>query len=353
MSTKKSPGASSGGPYTIQLDDALLEEALAAVDAHRVRPTVASPTLHAPNLPQPAEGHDVVLADSDEGDDGGVQIDLEDDGLSLSLDPGEEAPTAEPGLNLAAMAAEWERLVAELDQMRVERDLAHRRLEAEAKERVRQKERLARLVAQSEEFKLVQIRAEEARRVAEAELTRARDETRMANENITRVRERLRRAEEEARQFGHAPVVLGLLPVLENLERASQHVDSSPQRVAEGLVMIVEQFRTALARSGVTRVTAAPGTPFQPSVHEAVTHTPTHMQPPGSVLVELQAGYTLHGRLLQAARVAVAAPAAEPRKSSLAEGEVLAFPDEAAEPVDSAEYDAVQDLLDDTISTSG
>lgn len=352
MSTKKSPGEGSGSPYSIQLDDALLAEALAAVDAHRTRPVAASPTSRAPSLPPDPDGPEVQISEEEEEADG-ISVSLEGDEITVSLEGGDEAPTAEPGLNLAAMAAEWERLVAELDQLRTERDLARRRLEAEVKERARLKERVARLVTSGEEMKLAVIRAEEARRAAEADVTRAHDETRMANDNINRVRERLRRAEDEARQFGHGPVVLSLLPVLENLERASRHVDSSPDRVMEGLAMIVEQFRVALGRSGVERVNAAPGTPFQPAVHEAVTHTPTHQHPPGAVLLELQAGYTLHGRLLQAARVAVAAPPVEPRKGSLAEGEVLAFPDEAAEPVDSAEYDGVHERLDDTISTSG
>lgn len=336
MNTKKSPGAAAGSPYSIQLDDALLEEALAAVEAHRSRPSAAS------EPPSSASSAD-----------DGVEISLEEDSVEAGDPVREDAPTTEAGLNLAAMAAEWERLVAELDQTREERDLARRRLEAEVKERARAKILQTRLSAQVDELKEALLRAEEARRAADAETQRARDDARQATENVARVRDRLRRSEEEARQHGHGPVILSLLPVLENLERASHHVDSSPARVAEGLRMVVEQFRAALARSGVARVEASPGTPFQPAVHEAVTHTPTRDQPAGSVLVELQAGYILNGRLLQAARVAVAAPPATSHHSSLAEGEVLALPDEGSESAEAPAFGVVHDHLDDSVSTSG
>ena len=331
MTTKKGPGSSAGSPYSIELDEALLEEALAAVEVRRPK---AAPSAAAPSaVPTP---------------DGGLEISLD---LSVEGDTSDEAPTTEAGLDLAKMASEWERLVRELEAARQDRDLARRRLEAETKERTRLKMLAARTTAQVDELREGLIRAEEGRRTAETEVARLRDELRASTEGVARLRERMRRSEEEARQHGHGPVILSLLPVLENLERAGQHTDgTAASRVAEGLRMVVEQFRGALTRVGVQRIDASPGAAFQPAVHEAVTHTPTREQAPGTVLVELQPGYTLNGRLLRAARVAVAAPPA--RSSSLAEGEVLALSDESSDALDGVEVEQRTDSLDDSVSTS-
>ena len=49
------------------------------------------------------------------------------------------------------------------------------------------------------------------------------------------------------------------------------------------------------------------GEPFDPEFHEAMTMQPSADAEPGSVLVVIQKGYTLNGRLLRPARVVVAA----------------------------------------------
>ena len=66
-------------------------------------------------------------------------------------------------------------------------------------------------------------------------------------------------------------------------------------------------FLDVLKRHGVTRVDAAPGTPFDPAVHEAVMQQPTNDFAPGAVVQVVQSGFLLHDRLIRPANVIVAA----------------------------------------------
>ncbi len=307
MTPKKSPGESAPGPYTLELDASLLEEAVAAVEQHskrKLRPPSELPTsgFRPPQTRRPPAEEPARRPPVEEE----VEIEIP---VSLGDAPEvEEDSTEEPGLDLSKMAVEWDRLVAEIEQLRVERDAARRQAETEARERVRLSGRIKRLSEQLDQAQDQLNRAEEARRHAEQESAKAREESRSALEGVSRMRERIRRGEEEQKNFGHAPVILGLLPVIENLERAASHADSNPERVGEGLRMILDQFHNALARVGVSRVNASTGVPFQPALHEAVIHVPLAGVVPGTVAAELQSGYMLHGRLLRPARVSVAAP---------------------------------------------
>lgn len=101
-----------------------------------------------------------------------------------------------------------------------------------------------------------------------------------------------------------------LLEVLDNFERALQFAkpDGDPQLV-EGLKMVMNQFKTTLEKQGVTEV-AAVGQAFNPEFHEGVGQIPSE-QPAGTVAQCAQKGYTLHGRLIRAARVLVSSGPAQ------------------------------------------
>jgi molecular chaperone GrpE len=79
--------------------------------------------------------------------------------------------------------------------------------------------------------------------------------------------------------------------------------------------MVMRQFVEALKRAGIERVPGV-GTPFDPSIHEAIQHLETMDYPPGAVAAEVQPGYRLGERLIRPALVVVAKAPAE-----LAEGD--------------------------------
>ena len=121
-----------------------------------------------------------------------------------------------------------------------------------------------------------------------------------------------RRVEEEQQEFQRgaaAQLILKLLPVLDDLERALVQTteDASPSNEGwlEGIRLVVRKFHAVMEEAGVQRVEAA-GRPFDPWEHEAVAFQETEEHPAGHVLGLVREGYKLHGRVRRAAQVVVA-----------------------------------------------
>ncbi len=121
-------------------------------------------------------------------------------------------------------------------------------------------------------------------------------------------RKRSRREVEDARLAGGESMLKELLPVFDNMERATAAADGATDvsALTNGIEMVVRQFQDALKKLGVERVPSV-GQPFDPSVHEAIQQIPSADVPPGHVAAEIQGGYRAGGRLLRPAMVVVAA----------------------------------------------
>jgi len=121
-------------------------------------------------------------------------------------------------------------------------------------------------------------------------------------------RKRMARQFEDAKRFAAADVVTGLLPGLDNLERAltaaRQDVSPSSVLIAQGVEMVLKQFQGALAHAGVHEVQAR-GKPFDPTRHEAVGVVGVPASEDGTVVEEVQRGYLLHERVLRPSKVVV------------------------------------------------
>ncbi len=131
-------------------------------------------------------------------------------------------------------------------------------------------------------------------------------------------RKRTQREKEESRFFARKELLLEVLPVLDNLERALSHADQSgkDQGLLEGVTMTAVQFRKVIEDLGARPVTAV-GAPFDPNLHQAMGQVETAEHPAGTVVSEMQRGYLLQDRLLRPALVMVAkAPAAAANEST-------------------------------------
>lgn len=119
-------------------------------------------------------------------------------------------------------------------------------------------------------------------------------------------RKRARRESEDATRRGRESAIKDLLPVFDNLERATTHSEGAAdvKAVVEGLRMVGKQFESTLDRMGVRRVTTI-GQAFDPTMHEAIQHVESAEHPAGVVLHEVQAGYMIGDHLLRAAMVVV------------------------------------------------
>lgn len=119
-------------------------------------------------------------------------------------------------------------------------------------------------------------------------------------------KKRVEREREAAERQATAGLVLRLLPVLDNFERALGRSPSGPDSTLhDGVALIFRQLLDELRRDGLTAVDSV-GETFDPTVHEAVATTADSGIPAQTVVEELQRGYLLHDRLLRPALVKVA-----------------------------------------------
>ena len=142
---------------------------------------------------------------------------------------------------------------------------------------------------------------------ARAEAQKSRDQLLRVAADFDNYKKRSRREIADAVKIAREDLLRDLLPVFDNLERASAHAGTATdtKALADGISMVQRQFVDVLGKLGIERVAAA-GQPFDPAVHEAVQHLETDEVAPGVVAAELQAGYRLGDRVLRPALVVVA-----------------------------------------------
>ncbi|HWL35687.1 MAG TPA: nucleotide exchange factor GrpE [Frankiaceae bacterium] len=101
-----------------------------------------------------------------------------------------------------------------------------------------------------------------------------------------------------------AGVLLHLLPVLDDVDRAREHGE-----VTGGFKSVADALDGSLAKLGLERY-GAEGDPFDPMLHEAVTHQHSDDVTEATCVSVMRPGYRFAERLLRPAMVAVAEPAA-------------------------------------------
>lgn len=105
-------------------------------------------------------------------------------------------------------------------------------------------------------------------------------------------------------KFGWENVARELLGVVDNLERAIEHMpENTDKNLKTGIEMVLGQFRTTLEKQGVATIHTV-GQIFNPELHEAMGQEPSELAS-GVITKALVKGYTLHGRLLRPARVVI------------------------------------------------
>jgi molecular chaperone GrpE len=117
-----------------------------------------------------------------------------------------------------------------------------------------------------------------------------------------------RRSEKEKADvyaYANEKIVVQLLDVIDNFERALDCADTAEKAFAEGMEMIFRQLRDVLKNSNVEEIEAL-GLDFDPNFHNAVMMEDTEEYESGKVSAVLQKGYTLNGRVIRATMVKVA-----------------------------------------------
>lgn len=162
--------------------------------------------------------------------------------------------------------------------------------------------------------------AEEQILALQSEVATAKDRALRALAEAENTRRRAVREREEATRYGVAELAREMLSVADNFAMALNAIpaearakDPQIESVMAGIDMTQRQLQQALERFGV-RQFQPEGGQFDPNVHEVFMEMENTGKPPGTITNVIQAGYTIHDRLLRPARVAVAKGPAEERK---------------------------------------
>jgi molecular chaperone GrpE len=115
-------------------------------------------------------------------------------------------------------------------------------------------------------------------------------------------RRRVERDRQAVAEQALGSVLLGLLPVLDDIERARSHGE-----VEGGFKLVADGLETTLTKLGLQPFGDA-GEPFDPTVHEALTHSLSAEVSEPTCVEIYQPGYRVGDRVLRPARVAVAEP---------------------------------------------
>jgi len=135
-----------------------------------------------------------------------------------------------------------------------------------------------------------------------------RDAQLRAQAEIENIRRRAELDVEKAHKFALEKFANELLPVIDNLERALEVADKTNPELAsmiEGIDLTMKSLLDAVRKFGV-QVVGNTNVPFNPEVHQAMSMMESEEVAPNHVMMVMQRGYTLNGRLLRPAMVAVA-----------------------------------------------
>lgn len=124
-----------------------------------------------------------------------------------------------------------------------------------------------------------------------------------AQADFINYKRRSEQEKEEIAKFANATLMLNLLPILDDLERAFISIPPHLTRLTwvDGIRLIERKLQASLEVQGLSPIKAL-GEPFDPKLHEAAMHGKGKE---GIVIEELQKGYKLHDRVIRPAMVVV------------------------------------------------
>ena len=109
-------------------------------------------------------------------------------------------------------------------------------------------------------------------------------------------------------KYGSQKAIEALLPVIDDLERAMQHIDKAADvdSVKEGVTLIMQKFQGYLKQQQVTVIPANPGDDFDDKFHEAITMFPAPDPSLKGKIVDCPTkGYKLYDKVVRYAKVVV------------------------------------------------
>ncbi len=143
-----------------------------------------------------------------------------------------------------------------------------------------------------------------------------KDELSQANDKYLRLyaefdnfRRRTQKERAEARETEGKELIIALLPVLDDFERAQRSMEKAVDvaSVKEGVTLIQNKLKNILTQKGLKEMESI-GAPFDADLQEAITNIPAPTDDlKGKVIDEMEKGYTLKDRVIRFAKVIVGA----------------------------------------------
>ena len=150
-------------------------------------------------------------------------------------------------------------------------------------------------------------RIAELEKELDAAKSNERDSVLRARAEVDNIRRRAEQDVEKAHKFALEKFANELLPVIDSLERAVELADKQNtdlHAMIEGVELTLKSLYSAMNKFGVELVDQV-GCPFNPDVHQAMSMVESAEHPANHIVMVLQKGYTLNGRLIRPAMVMV------------------------------------------------
>lgn len=139
------------------------------------------------------------------------------------------------------------------------------------------------------------------------EAAAAKDSELRSLAEMDNVRKRLTKEYDDKLKYANLNLISALFPVMDNFETAMGHItgDNPAEALKEGVSLTLKQMRETLEKYGLTEIELNVGDDFNPLYHEALMVDCDENYENNKVLMVLQKGYSLHGRVVRPSKVKV------------------------------------------------
>jgi len=144
-------------------------------------------------------------------------------------------------------------------------------------------------------------------RAVEEKLAEMQDKYIRLSAEFDNYRKRTLREKMDLSKYAEENVLLKIIPLMDDFERALQHIDSSEAMipVKNGIELIYNKFSEFLRQSGIKEIESLDSN-FNVDLHEAVAKVPVEeKEKKGKVMDVVLKGYYLHDKILRFAKVVV------------------------------------------------
>lgn len=107
-------------------------------------------------------------------------------------------------------------------------------------------------------------------------------------------------------QSANERLIVELLPVIDDFERAEKALTHKEDKELEGFLLIQSKLKRIIEQFGIKTMDTTPETSFDPDLHEAVTQVPsTDEKLKGKIVDTIERGYFMNDKVIRYAKVVI------------------------------------------------